>query len=106
MIGIIVLMEIVADPIEVSADVRNIQELKETYVIRKSAELFEYYDYDDWILNTHEEKPEFSGPAQRKRQTSTLSASQNVTVNHRAILQYVISEECFGEGSASHFIPI
>ena len=99
-------MAIVADPIEVSADVRRIQEVKEKYVIRKSAELFKYYDYDDWILSTHEEKPEFSGPAQRKRQTCTLSASQNVTVNHRAILQYVISEECFGEGSASHFIPI
>lgn len=105
MIGITVLMEIVADPIEVSADVRSIQEVKKTYVIRKSAELIEYYDYDDWILSTHEEKPEFSEPAQQKRQTSMLSASQNATVNRRAIL-YVISEECFGEGSASHFIPI
>lgn len=84
MIGITVLMEIVADPIEVSADVRSIQEVKKTYVIRKSAELIKYYDYDDWILSTHEEKPEFSEPAQQKRQTSMLSASQNATVNRRA----------------------
>jgi hypothetical protein len=84
MIGIIVLMAIVADPIEVSADVRSIQEVNKKYVIRKSAELIEYYDYDDWILSTHKEKPEFSEPAQQKRQTSTLSASQNATVNRRA----------------------
>lgn len=79
-------MTTVADPIEVSEDVQTIQELKEKFECRiyKCAEQIEYYDYYDWALSTHEEKPEFSEPAQWKQQTSTLSASQNATVNRRA----------------------
>lgn len=109
MIGIILL---VCSIQLIVVEVEEVQHLKD-----EQANIFHLYEFskyeeamyvikDDWTLEILKELTEFDGLAQRKQQTSTLSASQNVTVNHRAILQYVISEECFGEGSASHFIPI
>ena len=109
MIGIILL---VCGIQPVVVEVEEVQCIKD-----EQAKIFHLYEFskyeeamyvikDDWTLEIPKELTEFSGLAQRKQQTSTLSASQNVTVNHRAILRYVISEECFGEGSASHFIPI
>jgi hypothetical protein len=91
-------------------EIEEVQHIKDEQA--KIFHLYEFSKYEevtyaienDWILEILKELTEFSEPAQQKRQTSMLSASQNATVNRRAILlQYVISEECFGEGSASHF---
>lgn len=65
-----------------------------------------YVIEDDWTPEILKELTEFSGLAQRKRQTSTLSASQNATVNRRATTAICDSEECFGEGNTPRFIPI